>query len=360
MTVLFDTTTVDPAERSGSWLEVHRRTFFPIGVRFAAEDASQGTIRSQPFGPLGAYRVVSDPSQVRRTSAEIRAFDPEQLLVATPLRGHTVIEQEDRMSAFGTGDLSSWDSSHPTTSPTARRSTCCCSSCPGRCSARAAISSAVARRGGSRTARRSARSRHRFFRQVWESLQDETARGGHEDLADGVIALIRALHRDEHGEGAPTRAVPGAALLPQLKAYVDHHLGGPAARPGVDRPGALHLDPLPAETVRPGRDDGVRLGPASPPGGVSPRSPRPGARPRDDLRDRRPLGAVQSGALQPHLPRGLRHHPERAATGCSLSPRVDSRRGLASGGPGWPGASGPRPARPRAPLTARSRRSHQQ
>jgi AraC-like DNA-binding protein len=229
--VLFDTKMVDPAERAGSWSDAHERIFFPIGVRFAAANESLGEIQAQPFGSLGAYRVVSDPSVVRRTRAAIRASDPEQFLVATPLRGHTVIEQEDRMSVFGSGDLSSWDSSHPfsVTHTEAfdllllvvprillgpRRDVIC-----HRTAGRIAHSSTI----GALAAP--------FFRQVWMTLDAGSAQASQEDLADGVIALVRALHHAEDSDTEPAQRLPGSALLPQLKAYVDSHLGDPQLGP---------------------------------------------------------------------------------------------------------------------------------
>src|SRR5512142_668171 len=102
-----------PAERSDSWVDAHRDIFFPITVRFTSADASRGRIEGHPLGPLQAYRVRSDPSVVHRSGPAIRAFDPEQFLVAMPLHGQTAIEQAGRRSVFGVGELSSWDSSRP-------------------------------------------------------------------------------------------------------------------------------------------------------------------------------------------------------------------------------------------------------
>jgi AraC-like DNA-binding protein len=230
--VLFDTAILDPRERPESWSEAHGRIFFPIGVRFAVAGASLGRIQGEPCGPLGAYRVVSDPSIVRRSRAAIREYDPEQFLVAMPLRGHTVIEQEDRMSVFGTGDLSSWDSSHPFSVTHTEafdllllvvprtllgpRRDLICRRTAGRIAHGSRIGALAAP----------------FFRQVWEALGagDVTA-SQQEDLADGVIALVRALHHGEAPETAPARHLPGSALLPQLKAYVEQNLGDPRLGP---------------------------------------------------------------------------------------------------------------------------------
>jgi AraC-like DNA-binding protein len=222
---------VGPEERSDAWSEAHERIFFPIGVRFASGEASQGRIEGQALGPLGAYRVASDPSVVRRSRSAISTLDPEQFLVATPLRGHTVIEQEDRMSAFGTGDLSSWDSSRPFsvthTEPfdllllvvprtlLGPRRDFICRQTAGRIARGSALGALASP----------------FFRRVWEALDAAGATASQEDLADGVIALVRALHTADADEAAPSRQLPGAALLSQIKAYLDQNLGDPHLGP---------------------------------------------------------------------------------------------------------------------------------
>lgn len=232
MAVFFDTTTLDAPARPELWSEAHQRAFFPIGVRFASDGASRGRIEGHDLGPLNLYRVSSDPSVVHRSGAGIRSFDPEQFLVAMPLRGSCVIEQSNRASAFGTGELSSWDSSHPFVVTHAepfdllllvlprtllgpRRDAIC-----GQTAGRVAGSSDTGAVAGP------------FLHRVWTALD----RGGGppingEDLADAAIALVRALHPMTRPEGAVARGLPAAALLPQIKAYIDQRLDDPDLGP---------------------------------------------------------------------------------------------------------------------------------
>jgi AraC-like DNA-binding protein len=231
MAVLFDTSTLDAPARPELWSEAHQRAFFPIGVRFASDDASRGRIEGHELGPLSLYRVASDPSVVRRSGSAINACDPEQFLVAMPLNGRCVIEQSGRMSAFATKELSSWDSSHPfvvthaepfdlllvvlpRTLLGSRRDIIC-----GQTAGRVARSSDTGAVAGP------------FFRHVWEALDREGGPINLEDFADAVIALVRALHPSTRPEGAATRTMPAATLLPQLKAYVDQHLEDPRLGP---------------------------------------------------------------------------------------------------------------------------------
>jgi AraC-like DNA-binding protein len=209
MTVLVDTSQPE------LWSEAHERIFFPIGVRLAAPQLEARRIAEHRIGPVGAYRVTSDASVVRRSTRGIAALDPEQFLVATALRGTQRIEQGGRQIVFAPGELSSWDSSHPFSVthldafdlllmvvPRAllgpRRDAIC-----ARTAAR--LDGALA---------------GPFFTQVWSAL-DGGGVASPEDVAEAIVALVRALHPAAHEDVR----LPGGALLPQIKAYIDAHLG---------------------------------------------------------------------------------------------------------------------------------------
>jgi AraC-like DNA-binding protein len=229
--VLFDTKICEPGDRSESWSEAHRDIFFPLDVRFASADASRGRIEGVSLGPLRAYRVRSHPSVVRRSGPAIRAFDPEQLVVATQLQGRTAIEQAGRRSVLATGALSSWDSSRafsvlhsepfdllllivplsllgPRAEKMYRRTA-------GKISETSPIGSLAAR----------------FFRHVWGTLASPAPIDGEEDLADAVLALVRALHPSGPEDSAAARRLPSAALLAAIKSHVDQNLGDPLLSP---------------------------------------------------------------------------------------------------------------------------------
>ncbi len=229
MAVLFDTTTLDPRQRPESWSDAHERIFFPIGVRFSSSMACRGRIEGHRLGAIGAYRVASDPSVVNRTRRGVGAFDPEEFLVAMSLRGRCVIEQSDRASAFGTGDLSSWDSSHPFSVTHAE---------PFDLLLVVVPQTLLGPRKGTMYRRTAGLVRHSskigtiaapFFRGVWEGLDDGETDTRWDDVADGVLALVRALH--SAAEPDPPRQLPASALLPAIREHIDHHLGEPGLGP---------------------------------------------------------------------------------------------------------------------------------
>ena len=216
MTVLFDTAELAARERPEPWAQAHERIFFPIGVRLTADEPCPGRIAAHRIGPVGAYRVTSDASVVKRSARGIASLDPEQFLVATALRGTSRIEQGDRATVFGAGELSSWDSSHPF-AVTHRDAFDLLLIVVPRTLLGPRRDAICARTAGRLDGTLAAP----FFRAVWRSLGD----GGavNEDVADALIALVRALH---------ARAEPRLpALLEQIKAHIDAHLDDPALAP---------------------------------------------------------------------------------------------------------------------------------
>ena len=230
MTVLFEAGAVDPEIRGDMWSEALDRFFYPLEVRAPAADFSDSRLEGHRLGPVYPYQVASDRSVVERTSTDIHAHDPERLVVATAVHGRCLIEQGGRRTVLDEGDLSSWDTSHPyrvthlepfhlllVTMPRtllgARRDAIC-----------------------AQTARRVPADSHvgaiagPFFRQLWKALEAGAGMGS-EDLGDGVIALVRALHGSEVTSDVAARQGPAAALVANIKAYIEPRLSDPGLDP---------------------------------------------------------------------------------------------------------------------------------
>jgi AraC-like DNA-binding protein len=230
MTVLFDTTPLERSDRAEYWFEAHRRAFFPIAAEFASPDATHGRLEANRLGPLAIYRVVSDPSVVVRSGAAIRSSDPEEFLLGMLVRGDSVIEQSARSTRFAGGDLSSWDSSHPFFVSHGAAFDLLLLVMPrtllgpgrdrifGQTAGRIAHDSEMGAITGT------------CLRQVWSALDHGTA-ADPDDLADALIALVRALHPATRPEGPAPGLVPAAAMVPRIKAYMREHLGDPALGP---------------------------------------------------------------------------------------------------------------------------------
>ncbi len=309
VTVLFDTATLAPADRPESWNDAHRRIFFPIGVRFTESDTLRGRIEQLQLGPVRAFRIASEPSVIERTVAEVRSFDPGDFLVGTLLRGRTGIEQAGRSGALGPRDLSSWDSSRPfrvthfepfelllLVVPEAvlgmRRK-----AMQARTASRLAPGTALASLAAS------------FFADVWEVAGGEPGSPA-DELAEGVVALVRALHSHQPAATAPVRRLGGDLLLAQIRSFIERNLDDP--RLGPDSIAQAHYistryvhalfarDGISvSDWIRHLRLDACRRALSRSRAGL-----------RDGDGDRAPLDLRQPGALQPDLPPGLRRHPE--------------------------------------------------
>jgi len=225
--VLIDTKTLAPEHRAEQWAAAHDRIFFPIAVRAAAGELDRSRIERHTLGPLSAYLVAGDPSSVERTSQGIRAFDPEQLILATTVRGRCQIEQDGRGSVFTGGDLSSWDSSRPFSATHLERFELLLLIMPRTVLGRRP--EAILRRTARCTAAGSPLGSiaSHFFRHVWQAFEAGGPVPGGDDLADAAIAIARSLHAEE----ASARRPSGAALLPRIKAHIQAHLADPGLGP---------------------------------------------------------------------------------------------------------------------------------
>jgi AraC-like DNA-binding protein len=159
--------------------------------------------------------VHSDASVIRRNARGIAALDPEQFLVATAVHGTQRIEQGERSAEFAPGELSSWDSSHPFSVTHMNAFDLLLMVVPRALLGprRDAICAQTAGRLDGSLA-------GPFFTQVWNALEGDGV-ASQDDVAEAIIALVRALHPAAHEDVR----LPGGALLPQIKAYIDAHLG---------------------------------------------------------------------------------------------------------------------------------------
>jgi AraC-like DNA-binding protein len=224
MAVLFDTAMVEPEERAERWGDACDRIFFPMQALGGA--LSHSRIERHQVGPLELFRLASDHGAAQRTGVGIRAYDPEVLLVATALRGRSVIEQGGRGATFAVDELSSWDSSRPFRAQHLEPFELLLVAMPK--ALLGARVDAICRQTARRLPATSPLSAMttQFLRQTWSALEEPAVNRG--DLADALVALVRAVHSQD--PGAP-RVAPGMVVLEQAKAYADAHLGDPDLGP---------------------------------------------------------------------------------------------------------------------------------
>jgi AraC-like DNA-binding protein len=220
LNLIVDTSSVAPDERFSLWSDAAQATFEPMAVTAGVRQAFHGRVWRHRVGPLTVSRLAADTSVVRRTEALVRASDLERFELAVQLRGRCVATQDGRRAVLEPGAISSWHSSRPYTIDARTPFEMLLVYCPDP----------LLRPHLDRLARRTAepiaadRGVGRVLLGLLTLLADEPGLddAGH-DVAESVLSLVRALHRD-----APGRSRSSAALRAAIQATIEERLGDPA------------------------------------------------------------------------------------------------------------------------------------
>ncbi|MEA2179222.1 MAG: hypothetical protein QOG77_2519 [Solirubrobacteraceae bacterium] len=228
MTVLVDTATVRPQESLRAWNDAMSRAVCPIRMERTAHGPFRGRAAGYRVGSLGVLQIQTDPTTVARTRADISAFDPALVQVTLVRHGHCVVEQGDRCARLAPGDITVYDTSRPFQIHSQEAYTAVVYTVPrallgghaDRIRARSAIrvsaDADLGALGG------------RYLAELADLLQRGAATAGDVDLADGALALIRAL--------CSLRQAPAARPTPEqqlaaMRAFVEERLGDPLLGP---------------------------------------------------------------------------------------------------------------------------------
>src|SRR5262245_42252063 len=225
MRLIVDTSSVPPEERLGMWSDAAQATFEPMTVRTGVRRPFHGRAWGDELGPLTVSRLAADTSAVARTPALIRASDHERFELAVQLRGRCVVSQGDRSAVLEPGTISSWHSSRPYVVDARTPFELLLVYCPG----------ALLQPHLDRLLRRTALPvpADRGAGRVWagvlglgvEGVQDGTLDGAEPDVADAVLSLVRALHRDDGRRASHRRS--STALREAIKATIEERLADP-------------------------------------------------------------------------------------------------------------------------------------
>jgi AraC-like DNA-binding protein len=215
------------------WTDAAQATFEPMTVRTPVRGPFHGRVWRQELGPLTVSRLAADASVVARTPALIRASDAGRFELALQLRGRCVVGQGDRRAVLEPGTISSWHSSRPYTVDARTPFDLLLVYCPDalvrphldrllRCTALPV----PAERGVGRVLAG-------LLALLLEGLESDTLSGAEHDVAESLLSLVRALHRDPGERSARPNARASAALRAAVKATIEERLGdaglGPAA-----------------------------------------------------------------------------------------------------------------------------------
>jgi AraC-like DNA-binding protein len=228
MSLVFDTASLEPGERFEGWREAAARCFFPMEIQPLTVAPFAGRLVGHELPSIDVFRVVATPNDCLRTPQGISARDPEQLQLHVLRRGRCAVSQDDRHDVLTAGTMTTLDSSRPWALRAVEPFELLVFAVP----------KVLLRPFGDALSRRTATTMGGdaglgsltvpFALGLADRLEDGSLGDGRGELGETVLGLLRALALD----GPEERPVASAgALLPQVKAHIERHLGDPGLGP---------------------------------------------------------------------------------------------------------------------------------
>ena len=228
MSTVFDTASMVPGERFEGWQEAAARCFFPMAIRRRTLAPFAGSMVGHALPTIDVVRVTATPNDCLRTPAGIADRDPEQLQLHVLRRGRCGFAQDDREDVLAPGTMTTLDSSRPWAIRAVEPFELLVFGVPKVLLRPFAegLSAGTARaiRGDSGLGSLIVP----FALGLADRLDDGTLGEGRDELGETLVGLLRALALDRGEPGA----APAPALLAQVKAHIERHLGDPTLGPG--------------------------------------------------------------------------------------------------------------------------------
>jgi AraC-like DNA-binding protein len=230
MAICVDTALVDPDQRLEYWANAAGRLFEPVTIVPRADGPYAGRIVAHKLGPVSVSHVTAAPNRCVRTLREVAVSDPEEVQLHVVVRARCFVSQEQRRSVVGLGDMTSYDSSRPYLIESDGPFELFICSVPkvvlGRYGERICNSTALplpGRAGPSRMLKS-------FLCGVARELEEGNVGEESADLGDCLLTMIRGIYQMPSGRRGEPRP-PAAALLSEIKRFIEANLGDPDLRP---------------------------------------------------------------------------------------------------------------------------------
>ncbi|HXH96084.1 MAG TPA: helix-turn-helix domain-containing protein [Gaiellaceae bacterium] len=231
MTLLIDTQAVQARERLDFWSESSRGAYHPVQIRSPDRERFWAQMWGYELGPLSFFRIAAAPNTMIRTSRTIASGDPECLHLEVVLRGQINAAQEGRTGIAYTGDMISYETSHPAVfradEPFETLVVRVPKSLLGREAAAITNLTAVKLPCSDSLTRASAT----FFRRVAAALEAGTVSGDQATAAASrAVDLVRALYGRSQGD-EPRRLRTRAEIFLSVESFIGENLGDPHLSP---------------------------------------------------------------------------------------------------------------------------------
>jgi AraC-like DNA-binding protein len=112
---LFDARKAPTHERMEFWLNTVCSQILPVQIDPRHDAAPAAAMSCLAIGDMAIRTVVGGDHVYSRSSAELRAGDPDTLQIGLPLGGSSILVQDGREAVLSAGDMVLYDSSRPFT-----------------------------------------------------------------------------------------------------------------------------------------------------------------------------------------------------------------------------------------------------
>ena len=232
MTLLIDTAVVPPRERLDFWSESSRDAYHPVQIRSPEPDRFWARMWGYELGPITVFRIVAAANTMIRTSRAIASGDPECLHLEVILRGQMNAAQEGRTGIARSGDVISYETSHPAVFRADRPFESLVVRVPksllGPEAARISSLTAIALPGSERLPGAAAA----FLQRLASRLAAGTI-GAHEvpSAVGVVVGHVRSIYCGPHALCEPQPLRSRAEILLTIESFIEDNLGDPALKP---------------------------------------------------------------------------------------------------------------------------------
>ncbi|HEY7693326.1 MAG TPA: helix-turn-helix domain-containing protein [Gaiellaceae bacterium] len=230
--LLIDTTTVPARDRLDFWSESSFDAYLPVQVRSVAAEDFGARMWGYELGPLSVFRIAAAPNTMMRSSRAIAACDPECLHLSVVLRGQITAAQEGRTGLARSGDLISYETSHPVLFRADQPYESVVVRIPrhllGPEETQISRLTAVGIPGDEGVPRAAVA----FFLGLASGLEDSTITPvDAPNAVECVLDLVRALYAAPSRGEAPTRLRTRAEILLNIQSFIEANLGDPDLDP---------------------------------------------------------------------------------------------------------------------------------
>jgi AraC-like DNA-binding protein len=230
--LLIDTATVPAQERLEFWSESSSEAYLPVQIRSPTRDEFGARMWGYGLGPLSLFRISAAPNTMMRTSRAIAACDPECLHLSVVLRGRINAAQEGRTGVARSGDVISYETSHPVIFHADQQYESLVVRVPkqllGREEAQISKLTAVGISGTEGLPRAAVA----FFRSLVAGLEDGTiTEPDAPNAVDCVLDLVRGLYTGAVRTREPARPRSRAEILLNAQSFIEANLGDPDLDP---------------------------------------------------------------------------------------------------------------------------------